>query len=475
MNAQRTVTATAMLSGSLAPLNSTMIVVALPSILTDLGAPLTWGSWIIVSYLVSMAAVQPLGGRLGDRYGDARLLMAGLVCFLAASALAALAPNVIVLIVARTAQALSGAIALPNGSALIRRLVPFTSQGRAFGIVGAGIGVAAALGPPLGGVVTEALGWRMTFLANVAVIVPALLLAARLPRSVPPTEAANDSELPAATQVVTAAGRRGFDAPGAAGLVVALVALALSLTIWRVPEAPAWATPALVVVALATGAWLLRHLRRVAEPVLDLGLFGRSGFLAAGTTILLSNMVMYTIFIAVPLFLDQVLGWEPSSIGMMLAAMSVPMLALGPVGGALADRYGKRTPALIGCGVAALGVAWLTLLDANWSGVHLGLALAIVGLGVGLSSAPVHTAALHAAPRHQAGQAAGLFSTMRYLGSVIGSAGIAAILGVGAFAGAYRTAFTVLAAVSICAVYSASRLPGREATAVANLGATHSR
>ncbi|HET8985635.1 MAG TPA: MFS transporter, partial [Trueperaceae bacterium] len=303
MSEQRTVTAAAMLSGSLAPLNSTMIVVALPSILADLGAPLTWGSWIIVSYLVTMAAVQPLGGRLGDRFGDRRLLMVGLTCFLAASCLAALAPNVIVLIVARTAQALSGAIALPNGSALIRRLVPFTSQGRAFGIIGAGIGVAAALGPPLGGIVTDALGWRMTFVANLAVIVPALLLAYRLPRrhgegesaaGVAGTGVAGASVAGAsvvgagvasagiarAGEASAAAGRgaagattaperrRPFDVAGAATLVVALVSLALSLTIWRVPEVPGWATPALVALAIGAGVWLLRHLRRVAEPVL---------------------------------------------------------------------------------------------------------------------------------------------------------------------------------------------------------------
>ncbi|HET8986399.1 MAG TPA: MFS transporter, partial [Trueperaceae bacterium] len=247
---------------------------------------------------------------------------------------------------------------------------------------------------------------------------------------------------------------------------------ALSLTIWRVPEVPGWVTPALVVLAIGAGAWLPLHLRRVAEPVLDLGLFGRVGFLAAGSTILLSNMVMYTIFIAIPLFLDQALAWEPSRIGWMLAAMSVPMLVLGPIGGTLADRHGKRLPALIGCCVVVLGVVWLATLDAGWSAAHMALALAVVGIGIGLSSAPVHTAALHAAPREQAGQAAGLFSTMRYLGSVLGSAGLAAILGGEALVGSFGTAFTILAAVAICAAFSASRLPGRATTAVTSLEAT---
>ena len=443
-----------MLAGSLAPLNSTMIVVALPAILADLGAPLAWGSWIIVSYLVAMAAVQPLGGKLGDRYGDRRLLLVGLVCFLVASLVAALAPNVIVLILARTAQALSGAIALPNGSALVRRVVPFEGQGRAFGIVGAGIGVAAALGPPLGGVLTEAFGWRMTFMANIAVIVPALLFAYRLPHG------ATQDTAGSPTQDATAV-QPPFDIGGAALLIVTLVALALTMTIWRVPEVPVLAMPVLALVALAGGALLPRHLKRTPAPVLDLGLFRRSGFLAAGMTILLSNMVMYTIFIAIPLFMGQVLGWEPSQVGLMLAAMSVPMLLLGPVGGTASDRLGKRAPAVIGCVCAAVGVGSLALLTEHWSGVRLGLSLAAVGFGIGLSSAPVHTAALQAAPREQAGQAAGLFSTMRYLGSVIGSAGLAAILGSSANVGSFRTTFTLLLLAAAAAVFSASRLPGK--------------
>ncbi|HZJ08134.1 MAG TPA: MFS transporter, partial [Trueperaceae bacterium] len=115
---------TALLAGSLAPLNSTMIVVALPEILADLGASISWGSWIIVSYLVAMAAVQPLGGSLGDRYGRRLMVTIGLLVFLLASVAAAVAPNVEVLIGARTSQAIAGAIALPNGSALVRTLVP---------------------------------------------------------------------------------------------------------------------------------------------------------------------------------------------------------------------------------------------------------------------------------------------------------------------------------------------------------------
>jgi MFS family permease len=144
----------------LAPLNSTMIAVAIPSLLEDFDRSLAWGSWIVTSYLVAMAAVQPLGGALGDRYGRRRLFLIGLALFLVATVVAALSWRIEVLLVARTVQAISGAAAIPNGTALVRSLVPAERRGRAFGNVGSAIALAAGLGPPVGGILTAALGWR---------------------------------------------------------------------------------------------------------------------------------------------------------------------------------------------------------------------------------------------------------------------------------------------------------------------------
>ncbi|MDF1523958.1 MAG: MFS transporter, partial [Trueperaceae bacterium] len=271
------VIAAAIFAGVLAPLNSTMIVVALPEMLADLGASLTWGSWVVVSYLVAMAAVQPLGGSLGDRFGRRRLLLLGLGGFGVASLVAALAASVEVLVAARTAQAVTGASAIPNATALVRTLVPTAARGRAFGLIGAGIGVAAALGPPLGGLVTSGLGWRWIFALNLLVLAPAIALAARV---VDPGRGA-----------VT--GR--FDLVGSGLLSTTLVGFALAATLWRVPGVP-W--PAIVALALvaAAAAWSLRrHVARVASPVVDLRLLRRPGFLPAGLSILFSNLTMYTI------------------------------------------------------------------------------------------------------------------------------------------------------------------------------------
>jgi EmrB/QacA subfamily drug resistance transporter len=436
-----TVLLTAMAASVLAPLNSTMIVVALPHLLADLGASLTWGSWIVISYLVAMAAVQPLGGSLGDRYGRRRMMLFGLAGFALASVMAALAPSVEVLVVARTLQAITGASAIPNGAALVRTLVAATSQGRVLGLIGAGIGVAAALGPPLGGLVTETFGWRWIFAANLVVLVPGLALAWRLP----------------AGTARPSTGR--FDLVGAGLVLVTLVAATLAATIWRLPGVPWFAALALGGGALAAGATLRRHLLRAAAPILDLGLFARPGFAAAGVSILGSNLTMYTILLAIPVFLTQVVEWGARDIGTLLAGMSVLMLVFGPVGGWLSDRYGRRAPALAGTTLAALGTLPLAAVSAGWSWAAYGVPLVVVGAGIGLASAPVHAAAMQAARAGAAGQAAGLFSTMRYGGSILGTATMAAVLGASPDVAAFRALFAVLVAAALVAAVASSRLP----------------
>jgi len=435
------VIAAAIFAGVLAPLNSTMIVVALPEVLADLGASLTWGSWIVVSYLVAMAAIQPLGGSLGDRFGRRRLLLLGLAGFGVASLVAAVAPSVEVLVAARTAQAVTGASAIPNATALVRTLVPTAIRGRAFGLIGAGIGVAAAIGPPLGGLVTGAYGWRWIFALNLLVLVPAMVLATRV----------GDG------RQATRAGR--FDLVGSGLLLTALVGFALAATLWRVPGVPWPAVVALALVAAAAAWGLRRHVARVAAPVVDLRLLGRPGFLAAGGSILFSNLTMYTILLAVPVFLAQLVGWGARDVGLLLSGMSLLMLVFGPVGGWLADRTGRRAPALAGTLIAMLGAAPLVLVSTSWAWPAYLVPLMVVGTGIGLAGAPVQAAAMEAAGVDEAGQAAGLFSTMRYVGSILGAAGMAAILGSAAGEGAFRVLFALLVLAAGAAAAASSRLP----------------
>jgi DHA2 family methylenomycin A resistance protein-like MFS transporter len=368
-------------------------------------------------------------------------MLLGLGGFAAASGVAAFAPTVEVLVAARTAQAITGASAIPNATALVRTLVHPGAQGRAFGLIGAGIGVAAAIGPPLGGLVTDAVGWRWIFALNLLALGPAIALASRV----------------ADPGRRSAAGR--FDLAGAALLLTSLVSFALAATVWRVRGVPWAAVAALALIAFAAAGLLRRHVARVAAPVVDLRLLSRPGFLAAGVSILASNLTMYTILLALPVFLAQLVGWGARDVGLLLAGMSLLMLVFGPVGGWLSDRLGRRTPALAGTLIAMAGAAPLVAISTSWTWFAYLVPLMVVGCGIGLAGAPVQAAAMQAARTGEAGQAAGMFSTMRYLGSILGAAGMAAILGGAADEAAFRVLFACLVLAAGAAAAASSRLP----------------
>ena len=404
--AERTILVTVALGSMLAPLNSTMITVALPALLRDFGRSLVWGSWIVASYLVAMAAVQPLGGGLGDRYGRRRLFLIGLMLFLVATVVAALSWSIEVLIAARTVQAVAGATAIPNGTALVRSLIVPERQGRAFGIVASALALAAGLGPPLGGALTAALGWRWIFAANILLIAPALILGLRLP----------------AVSSATSTGR--FDLRGAALLICGLVSLVLALTVWRLPGVPLVLAPVLGLLAVGTSLALVLHTGRSPKPVLNLALFRARGFTPAVTTVLLSNLTMYTL----PVFLIGWDNWDDEHVGLLLAGLSLPMVFFSPLGGRLSDRSGRRLPAFLGTVLIALGTLPFLAIAPFWSWPVYLAPLVLLGIGSGLSMASMQATAIETVSLSRAGQAAGLFSTMRYLGSILGSSVMAAVL-----------------------------------------------
>ena len=172
--------ATVALTTMLAPLNSTMIGVALPSITAEFSIDLDASAWLVIAYLIVMASLQPVAGKLGGRWGHRRMILGGLVYFAVVSVGAALATDFPSLLFFRAQQAVAGAVALPNGTAVMRRVVGAGERGRRFGLVGAAVVLAAAAGPPLGGVLIDWAGWRAVFYVNLALIVPTLFLGWRV-------------------------------------------------------------------------------------------------------------------------------------------------------------------------------------------------------------------------------------------------------------------------------------------------------
>ena len=391
----------------LAPLNSTMIAVALPDIQRAFDASVPSTAWLVTLYLVAMAVGQPIGGRLGDLHGRRRIFLLGLAWFAVASAGCAFAPSLPLLIIFRTQQALAGTLIFPNGTAMIREAIPTERRGMAFGLIGLAAGVAAASGPPVGGMLVHAFGWSAIFWANVPMVALAVVLGWR--------------SLPA--NIRTTKGRTNFDVTGTLLFALALAAVILIPTLLRLERSGLAALAGLAGLLIGWG--FVRWERRAAMPVMDLGLFSRSHFAASCASIGLSNLVMYTTLLALPLYLESVRDHSIRTTGLILAAMSAFGAFSTPLGGRLSDRHGRWLPAVVGALLLFAGTSTLAYAIQRDGTELIVVALTIMGLGLGVAGAPVQTAAVEAVPAAVTGSAAGIFSTARYIGSVTGASVLA--------------------------------------------------
>jgi EmrB/QacA subfamily drug resistance transporter len=442
---EREVLTAAALGTMLMPLNSTMVAVALPDLVDDLGSTLAASTWLVSGYLIAQAALQPLSGKLGDRFGRRPLILYGLTSFGLASLGAALSPTLAVLIIFRILQAVTGALVFPNALGLVRQCLPEERRGRAFGTLGSAIGVAAAAGPPLGGALVGLGGWRTIFLVNVPWIAFALWFAYR---SVP------QFELPPA--------RGRFDMVGAIGLTALLAGAA-----WLMNPADVSVAALCAAAAALAGAGyaFVRYELRRDDPMLQPRFLRVRAFAAATGSVGLSNLALYSTLLAVPVLLSHRAEWSSAEIGLALAAMSIPMAALSPIGGRLSDHAGRRAAAVGGLSVLTAAIVPLAVAGADVATPVLIGSLVFVGAGLGLANAAVQAAGVEALDPSDAGIAAGIFSTGRYLG------GIAAASLVAGLASAAHARFGLLfgieTAAALLSVLCATALPGRVRVPVA--------
>ena len=448
---ERAVLLAVALCGILPPLNTTMIAVALPDLLGHLGAGVSGGGWLVACYLIAIAPVQPITGKLGDRYGRRRLMLIGLAAFGVCSVGAGLAPSLPVLIAMRVLQGLSGALVFPNATGLIRELIPEQRRAKAYGLFGGVIGVSAALGPPIGGGLTSLLGWRSIFFVNVPVTLVAALVLVRVVRS------------PAAP-AARAPGRPSFDVAGAVALSLRLGgAAAVALEGGHLGGATVVA-PVAVAIAVLFAVFLRRESRH-PDPVFDPRLFRNRGFAAAATGVSFGNLALYTTLLATPLLFARTTGWSNGQIGLALAVLSAPTALLAPLGGTLADRLGRRFPATLGQAIAAAGLLPLAVWPSSSPGIVL-TCLAVTGVGGGLTGAAQQAAAVEAVTADKAGVASGIFSTSRYIGGIGGAVVLAGLLNGRQGAGGFGALFAVTAVAALLAAVAGLWLPGRRPVAL---------
>ena len=431
-------------AAALVPLNSTMIAVALLDIERDLDVSVSTVTWLVSGYLVVMALVQPVGGRIGDALGHRRAFLAGLVAFIAVSTLATFAPWFAVLVVLRMAQALFGGLMMPSAAALLREVVPADRRGGMFGWFGTVMGFAAAVGPVLGGILVAAFGWHAIFLVNLPVGAVALALSLRaLP---------DDHPLPV--------GRMSFDLPGAAAFTAFMAAIVAAL--FLATDGVARWLPAVAAAAVLLCVFVAIE-RRAREPFVALSLFGRRPYVGATATVFLHNLVLYSLLLIVPILAERELGLGPSGAGLLIGAMTGAMMVVSPIGGHLSDRLGRRAPVLIGGAIAAAATVGLVLVTRSAEVASTAAFVGLAGVGVGFAGASLQTTAVESAPGGMVGVASGVFMTVRYTGA-IAAAGLAAAV---AGSDAFTTGFVVLAVAAALSIVTAGALATQPAHAEA--------
>ncbi|KAA1420857.1 MFS transporter [Nocardioides humilatus] len=436
----------ALLAAALMPLNSTMIAVAVPSIArTFHHDPADVTQALVATYLIAAIALQGPGGKLGDRLGHWRVCVFGQVVVAVGAVVGFLAPSLPVLAGSRVLMATGGALAVPATLALLRIELPPERRGRAFGTFGAIMASAAALGPIIGGVLVDAFGWEAVFVANL----PVLLISALLIAGVDHTRDARP----------TAA----FDWAGSVLLTAALALLVLGA------ESTDGAVLALVGAGLVLLTGFVVRERSAADPVIDFAIFRARPFAAGTLLVCLQNLVMYALIFEIPLVLEELFDLTARETGQLLIFLMAAMVLMSLVTGRLTDRLGPRTLAVAGSLVSLVGLVILLTDDLATSG-EVRLPMALLGVGLGLCSPAAQTASMSAIAPEQSGMAAGVSSTMRYLGGVAGIAFLGRMLDLDGSAAdirsSHHTVLVVFTGVLCAALVCAALLPGRRPASV---------
>jgi EmrB/QacA subfamily drug resistance transporter len=397
-------------------LDITVVNTALPAIRKDLGGSFSDLQWVVDAYALSLAALVLTAGSLADRLGRRRVFAIGLGIFSLASLLCGLSPDPTFLNVARGLQGIGGAIMFAVSLALVAQEFPSgPERGMAMGIYGATIGIAVAIGPLVGGLLTDGLGWEWVFLLNVPIGIAAIAVTYwKLTESRDPNATRIDwgglVTFSSALFVLVLALVRGNDEGWGSTLIVSLFAAA----------------------AVLMTAFLVIE-RRVKEPMLPLGLFKRRAFTGVQLAAFAVSGSMFALFLYLTLYLQSFLGYSPIDAGLRYLPITLASFFVAPFAGMALAKVQARY--LLSAGLALVGVGLLAMgelgVDSEWTALLVGFIVG--GVGIGLVNPVIADVALSVVPKEQSGMAAGINDTFRQVGIAVGIAAWGAIfLGFGA-------------------------------------------
>jgi EmrB/QacA subfamily drug resistance transporter len=396
----------------MAALDTSIVNVSIPAIMSDFGASVDEISWVITGYMIAFAALMPLTAWFRDRIGYRTLYIASLVIFIGGSVLCGLAWNLPSLIAARIIQALGGGAVTPTGMAMISEVFEPRERGKAMGIWGMGVIMGPAVGPTIGGYLTNHFGWRSIFLINLPIgIIVIFVSFFLLVRDVPHHSL-----------------RKPFDFWGFLFLTIFLVSLLLGLS---KGEKEGWTSAYIITCCVVSILGLICFLlveASVEHGVIKLSLFKLPVFSACSIVMLVRSVVLFGGIFLLPLFMQQQMGYEEMQSGLILLPGSLLMAFVMPFGGRLSDKIGPRIPTLLGLAGLWLFMFMYRNMDANMSAMDVINPTLVRGVGLGLLMAPITAAAMNSVSQRDAGMASSMFNIIQQVGGSIGISLLSTVL-----------------------------------------------
>jgi EmrB/QacA subfamily drug resistance transporter len=392
-------------------LDNTVVNVSLPSIQRDLHASLSSLEWTVNAYTLTFAVLMITGGRLGDIFGRRRMFLFGVVVFGISSTVIGFSANDTMLVAFRAVQGIGAAFMMPATLSIITQAFPPHQRGMAIGTWAGVSAMALAIGPVIGGFLTEQVSWRAIFFINPPIAVVAIAVTLFATRE---------------TRDETVA--KTVDYPGIAAITVGLTSLVLALVegnTWH------WGSPRVIALLAAAVIGLVGFVvieRRVRAPMVNFDFFRSRTFLGANLVGFIVSFAMLAQFFFLALYMQNILHYSPLQAGVRFLPSTLVIIVMGPLAGRLTDRIGPRP--LMTAGLLTVSAA--LLLQSRLT-VHSGYGLllpgfVLMGVGMGLVMSPMSTAAMNAVDRTKAGVASGTLSMSRMVGGTFGVAIMGALV-----------------------------------------------
>jgi EmrB/QacA subfamily drug resistance transporter len=393
-------------------LDNTVVNVALPSIQRDLHASLSSLEWTVNAYTLTFAVLMVTGGRLGDIFGRRKLFLFGVVVFAVSSAVIGFSPSDTALVSFRAVQGIGAAFMMPATLSIITQAFPPEQRGMAIGTWAGVSALALAIGPVLGGFLTESVSWRAIFWINppIAVIAVAVTLFA-----------AHESRDETVDNTV--------DFAGIAAITIGLTALVLALVegnSWHWGSARVIGLLALAVVALAA---FITIEKRVKAPMVNFAFFRSRSFLGANLVGFFVSFAMLAQFFFLALYMQNILHYSPLQAGVRFLPSTLILVVMGPLAGRLTDRIGARPLLVAGLTLVSAAIFVQAIgLTVHTTYLRLLPGFVLMGLGIGLVMSPMSTVAMNSVDRTKAGAASGVLSMSRMVGGTFGVAVMGALI-----------------------------------------------